>query len=257
MTPLYPICAPRSSGGFDLSCGHAGRWRHALRLLPAAEAAAGLLDLPWDRPLEEWADPRIVEVRQRGISRHIVRFAEEGGVVYALKEITPELARKEYQLLRRLTELQLPVVEVLGVVVDRPHDLDAVLVTKYLDYSVSYRALFSNPRGAEPVGRLLDALVELIARLHLAGFYWGDCSLSNTLFRLDAGALSAYLVDAETGELYPSLSPKQREYDVFLASTNVGGELMDLEAGGLLPRGSTWSPCRRRSHAATRRCGTS
>ncbi|HZG95505.1 MAG TPA: DUF4032 domain-containing protein [Mycobacteriales bacterium] len=204
---------------------------------PPAEAAAGLLDLPWDRPLEEWADPRIVEVRQRGISRHIVRFAEEGGVVYALKEITPELARKEYQLLRRLTELQLPVVEVLGVVVDRPHDLDAVLVTKYLDYSVSYRALFSNPRGAEPVGRLLDALVELIARLHLAGFYWGDCSLSNTLFRLDAGALSAYLVDAETGELYPSLSPKQREYDVFLASTNVGGELMDLEAGGLLPEG--------------------
>jgi hypothetical protein len=204
---------------------------------PPAEAAAGLLDLPWDQRLEEWADPRIVEVRQRGISRHIVRFAEEGGVVYALKEITPQLARREYKLLRELTDLKLPVVEVLGVVVDRPHDLDAVLVTKYLDYSVSYRALFSNPRGAEPVGRLLDALVELIARLHLAGFYWGDCSLSNTLFRLDAGALSAYLVDAETGELYPALSPKQREYDVFLAATNVGGELLDLEAGGLLPEG--------------------
>ena len=43
-------------------------------------------------------------------------------------------------------------------------------------------------------------------RLHLAGFFWGDCSLSNTLFRRDAGALAAYLVDAETGELHPTLS---------------------------------------------------
>ena len=88
------------------------------------------------------------------------------------------------------------------MVKDRPGDLDAVLVTKFLDHSISYRALFANPRGGQPTDRLLDAMVELLARLHLAGFVWGDCSLSNTLFRLDAGALAAHLVDAETSELH-------------------------------------------------------
>ncbi|MEP7055693.1 MAG: DUF4032 domain-containing protein [Actinomycetota bacterium] len=204
---------------------------------PPAHAASGLLDLPWHLPLEEWDDPRLVEVRQRGISRHIVRFVEHSGALYALKEINPQLARREYRLLRRLAEEQIPTVEVLGVVVDRVNDLDAVLVTRYLDYSVSYRALFSNPRGDEPVGRLLDALVELIVRLHLVGFYWGDCSLSNTLFRLDAGALSAYLVDVETGEKHDALSNGQRNYDIAIARTNVAGELYDLEAAGTLPGG--------------------
>jgi hypothetical protein len=37
---------------------------------PAAEAA-GLLTLPWSEPLEEWKDERLVETRQRGISRHV------------------------------------------------------------------------------------------------------------------------------------------------------------------------------------------
>jgi hypothetical protein len=202
---------------------------------PPADAASGMLDLPWHLPLEEWDDPRLVEVRQRGISRHIVRFVEHAGSLYAFKEINPDLARREYRLLRRLAEEQIPTVEVLGVVVDRLNDLDAVLVTRYLDFSVSYRALFANPRGDEPVGRLLDALVELIVRLHLVGFYWGDCSLSNTLFRLDAGALSAYLVDIETGEKHDALSPGQRNYDIAIARTNVAGELFDLEAAGTLP----------------------
>jgi hypothetical protein len=46
---------------------------------PPAQAATGLLSLPWDIPLEDWADQRLVEMRQRGISRHIVRFVAEGG----------------------------------------------------------------------------------------------------------------------------------------------------------------------------------
>jgi tRNA A-37 threonylcarbamoyl transferase component Bud32 len=194
-----------------------------------------LLSLPWREPIEDWSDERIVEFRQRGISRHVVRFVAEGGQVFALKELDERLARKEYRLLRELHELGIPAVEVLGVVVDRPDDLDAVLVTRFLDHSISYRALFANPRGGQPTDKLLDALVELIVRLHLAGFYWGDCSLSNTLFLLDAGALAAYLVDAETSEIYPNLSAGQRGYDVELAAERVGGELFDLEAGGLLP----------------------
>ncbi|MBA2555524.1 MAG: DUF4032 domain-containing protein, partial [Geodermatophilaceae bacterium] len=98
----------------------------------------------------------------------------------------------------------------------------------------SYRALFANPRGQHLTDRLLDAQVELLVRLHLAGFFWGDCSLSNTLFRLDAGALAAYLVDAETAELHPSLSDGQRQYDVAMAQERVGGELLDLQAGGFI-----------------------
>jgi hypothetical protein len=202
---------------------------------PPADKTAGLLTLPWRAPMEEWIDERIVEIRQRGISRHIVRFVAEGGEIFALKELDERLARREYRLLRDLHDLGIPAVEALGVVVDRPDDLDAVLVTRFLDHSISYRALFANPRGGQPTDRLLDAMVELLVRLHLAGFMWGDCSLSNTLFRLDAGALAAYLVDAETSELHQNISTGQRRYDVELAAERVGGELLDLEAGGVLP----------------------
>src|SRR5258708_29518738 len=137
---------------------------------PPAGAASGLLTLPWREPLEDWCDERLVETRQRGLSRHVVRLVAEGGVVYALKELHERLARREYELLRRLREVGVPAVQVLGIVVGRPGDLDAVLVTRFLDYSSSYRALFVTPRGADLAGRLLDALVELLVRLHLAGF---------------------------------------------------------------------------------------
>ncbi|MGE5289871.1 MAG: DUF4032 domain-containing protein [Micromonosporaceae bacterium] len=204
---------------------------------PPAGAASGLLTLPWREPLADWADERLVEIRQRGLSRHVVRFVADSGAVYALKELDERLARREYRLLRRLAELGIPAVEVMGVVVDRPGDLDAILVTRFLDYSSSYRALFANPRGGHLTGRLLDALVELLVRLHLAGFMWGDCSLSNTLFRMDAGAFAAYLVDAETAELHPSLTDGQRGYDLELAHERVAGDLFDLQAAELLPTG--------------------
>jgi hypothetical protein len=201
---------------------------------PPADAAAGLLSLPWHLPLEEWEDDRLTEIPQRGISRHVVRFIAEGGEVFALKEIPERLARREYSALRQMGRMGIPAVDVLGVVVERPDDLDAMLVTRFLDYSSSFRALFANPRGAQLTDRLMDAQVELLVRLHLAGIFWGDCSLSNTLFRFDAGALSAYLVDAETTEIHPQLSVGQREYDLDIAFQKVAAELMDLQAGELL-----------------------
>ena len=57
-------------------------------------------------------------------------------------------------------------------------------------------------------------MVVLLVRLHLGGFYWGDVSLSNVLFRRSAGGFAAYLVDAETGEIRDNLSAPMREYDV-------------------------------------------
>jgi hypothetical protein len=191
------------------------------------------LDLPWDQPLEEWQSERVVQV-VRGISRHVVRFVDYDGRLYALKELPRRYAEREYRLLRRLEEEEMPVVDVVGVVTERADDLDAVLITRHLEYSIPYRALFSDGAPADLRGTLICALSELLVRLHLAGFFWGDCSLSNTLFRRDAGELSAYLVDAETGELHASLSAGQREHDVLLAEENVAGELLDVtaEAGG-------------------------
>ncbi|MCZ2821184.1 DUF4032 domain-containing protein [Modestobacter sp. VKM Ac-2977] len=201
---------------------------------PPATEAAGLLSLPWHQPLEEWDEDLLLEVPQRGISRHVVRFTASEGRVFALKEIAEPLARHEYALLAEFEGEGLPSVSVLGICIDRPDDQQAILVTRYLEYSMSYRYLFSGPRAADDPMKLLDTLVELLVRLHLAGVYWGDCSLSNTLFRLDAGTFTAYMVDAETAERHPTLSARKRAYDVDLARERVGAELMDLQAGELL-----------------------
>ena len=202
---------------------------------PPAADAAGLLALPWDRPLDEWPDEEFLTVPQRGLARHVVRFVAAEGAVYALKEIDERLAGKEYTLLGAFAEEGLPAVQAVGICVDRPGGQQAILVTRFLEYSVSYRHLFSLARGANSAAQLVETMVELLVRLHLAGIFWGDCSLSNTLFRPDAGAMAAYLVDAETVERHASLSPGQRRYDVELATERVAAELLDLQAGGLLP----------------------
>jgi hypothetical protein len=196
------------------------------------------LDLPWNAPLQEWKSERIVEVA-RGISRHVVRFVEYDGTVYALKELPEHLALREYRLLRGLAERGMPVVEGIGVVTGRSQndELGAILITRHLEYSLPYRTVFARRIVPDLRERLLDALAELMVRLHLAGFFWGDCSLSNSLFRRDAGALAAYVVDAETGELHPQLSSGQQLHDLQIAEANIAGELLDLEAAGELPTG--------------------
>ncbi|HLU72369.1 MAG TPA: DUF4032 domain-containing protein [Nonomuraea sp.] len=192
-----------------------------------------LIRLPWDQPLAEWPEHHLVDL-PRGISRHVVRFARLGGKVYAIKEISERYARREYQLLWDLARLDAPAVEPVAYVTGRDEGLDAALITRHLQFSLPYRAVMSGTLRPETLTRLLDALVVLLVRLHLAGFYWGDCSLSNTLFRRDAGAFAAYLVDAETGEMHPMLSDGQRLADIDTAHLNIFGEMLDLEAGGLL-----------------------
>jgi tRNA A-37 threonylcarbamoyl transferase component Bud32 len=186
------------------------------------------LDLPWSEPLAGWESPRLVEVA-RGISRHVVRFVDYDGALYALKELPEPLAEREFRLLRELATASVPVVEVVGVVSGRDN-LDAILITRHLEFSLPYRTLFTQRGISDLHNRLIDAVAELLVRLHLAGFFWGDCSLSNTLFRRDAGSLAAYLVDAETGELHPSLSDGQRAYDLSIAEENFAGELLDVIA---------------------------
>jgi hypothetical protein len=200
-------------------------------------ADPGLLGLPWHIPLAEWPDQHLVAL-PRGISRHVVRFIRLGGHVYAVKEAEERYVVGENRLLRDLGRLDVPAVEPVGVVLDRmtaeAEPLQPILLTRHLSFSLPYRAVFSRTLRPDTVVRLVDALAALLVRLHLAGFFWGDCSLSNTLFRRDAGAFAAYLVDAETGELHDELSPGQRSYDLELAHTNIFGELLDLQAGGFL-----------------------
>ena len=191
------------------------------------------VDLPWEQPLGEWDVERMV-APIRGISRHVVRFVAYGPDVYALKELPDSLAQREYRLLRELDERLVSVVEAVGVASGRTagdgEPLDDVLITHHLQYSLPYRSLFGQASLADLWDSLLDALAELLARAHLAGFFWGDCSLSNTLFRRDAGALAAWLVDAETGELHDRLSDGQRAHDIEIAEMNVAGELLDIRA---------------------------
>ncbi|MGW7750927.1 DUF4032 domain-containing protein [Streptomyces violaceusniger] len=201
------------------------------------EHPASLLDLPWNIPLEEWPKEHLVAL-PRGISRHVVRFAQAGGEIVAVKEVGEWAAVREYGLLRDLDRLAVPAVDALAVVTGRADEhgepLEPALITRHLVGSQPYRSMFQTTMRPSTIRRLLDALAVLLVRLHLAGFAWGDCSLSNTLFRRDAGAYAAYLVDAETGQIQPKLTSGQRDYDVEVARVNIAGELMDLEASGSL-----------------------
>ncbi|MFJ2031621.1 DUF4032 domain-containing protein [Streptosporangium sp. NPDC087985] len=205
--------------------------------LTGAPGDPDLIRLPWDVPLEQWPAHHLVSL-PRGISRHVVRFVRLSGRVYAIKEISEYYAKREYRLLWDLNRLDTPSVEPVAVVTGRTgadgEPLDSALITRHLQFSLPYRAVMSGTVRPETLNRLLDALAVLLVRLHLSGFYWGDCSLSNVLFRRDAGSFAAYLVDAETGELHPMISEGQRLYDIDLAHTNIFGEMLDLEAGGLL-----------------------
>jgi tRNA A-37 threonylcarbamoyl transferase component Bud32 len=191
------------------------------------------LDLPWALPLVEWPDD-VVAGKPGGMHRHIVRFLRRGDRLYVLKELPGHLAAREFRLLRHLDEEGIPCVEVVGVVSGRPeatHGED-ILISRYLDFSLPYRVLLTDSRVPYLADRVLDALAGLLVRLHLNGFWWGDCSLSNTLFRRDAGQLSAYVVDTETGELHDRLTDGQRALDLGIATENIAGGLADLIASG-------------------------
>jgi tRNA A-37 threonylcarbamoyl transferase component Bud32 len=198
-------------------------------------ASPGLIALPWLEPLGRWspesADFRDLDV---GPSRHLVRFVHADGVTYALKELPARVADKEYRVLRDLELRELPAVRPIGLV-DQADTGNSILVTEYLAHSWQFRRLFRRlPRElVKHRDRLLDALAGLLVDLHRAGVFWGDCSLANTLFKRDGQILQAFLVDAETSEVHPSLTDGQRALDLGILVENVAGDLTDvaLETG--------------------------
>jgi hypothetical protein len=197
-------------------------------------------NLPWGEPLASWPAGLTVEA-PCGLSRHVVRFVARGEDVLAVKELLEPVACREHALLLELGQRELPVVRVAGLVTGRGPGASAhrraLLVTVYLRHSLPFRLVLAGDAAPGRALPLLDALAELLVDLHLAGFFWGDCSLSNVLFRPDAGRYAAYLVDAETGELHPHLSDGARRHDIEITFENVAGELLDLQAGGRLAAG--------------------
>jgi hypothetical protein len=203
-------------------------------LLPGAP---DFCDLPWDHPLSQWGECGApLESAPIGVSRHPVQFVSYRGGLFAFKEMPIVLVQKEYTLLQKIQTLHLPVVQVVGMVeTNTSKGRAGILITRYLEGSLPYRMLFMSPAFKRYRRHLLDAIVGLLVQLHLAGVYWGDLSLSNTLFRRDAGALRAYMVDAETTEIYPQDFPAMlRFHDLEIMEENVNGDLYDLIALGAI-----------------------
>lgn len=195
------------------------------------------LELPWHLPLTEWQNvcSRLEEV-PRGLSRHPVVFVNFKGILYAIKELPKGIAEKEYRLLMDIENRHLPSVSPVGFIEEHAgQERASYLITRFLDSSLPYRMLFMSQGLKNYRKHLLDAIAGLLVQLHLADIFWGDCSLSNTLFRRDAGALQAYLVDAETAEVHnKDISAALRYHDLEIMEENINGDILDLKLKGEL-----------------------
>ena len=191
------------------------------------------LDLPWDQPISDWDDPHLVEM-PTGIHRHPVVFVafEEG--VYAIKELPVRLAIHEFETLRSLSDRTTRSGRPAGLVVrpwaDPHEECSGAVITRFVDYAFPYRELVSGGGFGARRTQMLDAFAGLLVELHLAGCFWGDCSLSNVLYRYDAGAIEAVMIDAETSRLHEILSDGQRREDLDIMQVNLAGDMADIAA---------------------------
>ena len=191
------------------------------------------LDLPWDGPVNEWANQRLVDM-PTGIHRHPVVFVVYDEGIFVIKELPRRLATGEYHLLRALEDRTTRSAEPVGLVerlwLDPQSEQSAAVITRYVDHSFPYRALVSGPGFGPRRTQMLDAVAGLLVELHLAGCFWGDCSLSNVLYRYDAETIEAVMIDGETSRLRPSLSDGQRLEDLEIMKMNLAGEMADIAA---------------------------
>ena len=207
--------------------------RSAARARDGGAFDADLLDLPWERSITEWSEDLFLDL-PKGISRHEVRFLERRGSILAIKELPESAARNDFLVLTELEDEAVPTVHPVAVLTGRSTDPTeeraAALVTLYELYSFSYRELLSGTTFGPRREQLIGALAALLVELHLTGCFWGDTSLSNVLYRFDAEAVLAIMVDAETAELHDELSDGQREFDLEIMTVNVAGGMADLAA---------------------------
>lgn len=191
------------------------------------------LDLPWELAIGDWDHHRLVEL-PTGIHRHPVVFVayEEG--LYAIKELPRRFAEAEYRVLRLLEDRTHRAASPVGLVrrgwLDPHSEQSAAVITRYVRHAFPYRSLVAGPGFGPRRGQMLDAIAGLLVELHLVGCFWGDCSLSNLLYRYDAGAIEAIMIDAETSTVHQSLSDGQRLEDLEIMRENVAGEMSDVAA---------------------------
>lgn len=196
------------------------------------------LDLPWDKPLKNWDkfSDKIIHL-EKGLSRHEVVFVNWEDEIFVFKNLNVRLAKKEYEILRIAEQKSLQSVIPIGWgEIDISDEIESgIIITQYLRHSLPFRSLFKDKNLERYRIRLQDAIAGLIVSLHLHGFFWGDCSLSNVLFRRDAGELQAFLVDAETSEVQKIMSSTMREYDLEIMRENITGDLLDIAVLNELP----------------------
>jgi hypothetical protein len=192
------------------------------------------LDLPWDSRLADWDLPNLLDL-PKGISRHEVRFLSYPRGIYVVKELAQAPARNDYAVLRELEAVGEPAVTAVGLVEHRTHDQTeegaAALITAYEPFSFSYREILAGPGFGPRRNQMLDAFAGLLVELHLANCFWGDCSLSNVLYRFDAEAIVTIMVDAETAQILAGgLSDGRRLEDIEIMIENVAGGMSDIAA---------------------------
>ena len=188
----------------------------------------------------------------RGISRHVVRFVDYDGALYALKELPRALAEREYRLLRELADEEMPVVEVVGVVTERGESLEAVLITRHLEYSLPYRALFARgaPRElrATAARRARRAARAAAPRRASSGATARSRTRSSAATRASSPPTSSTPRPASCTRALRTASASTTS---MIAEENVAGELLDVEAelrdreGELDPLETATSSCAR------------
>jgi hypothetical protein len=192
------------------------------------------LDLPWGQSLADWRVPSLLEL-PKGISRHEVRFLSYPGRIYVVKELQQRPARNDYGVLRSLEAVGAPAVRAVGLVENRADDpgeeRSSALITAYEPFSFSYREILIGPDFGARRNQMLDAFAGLLVQLHIVSCFWGDCNLSNVLYRFDAEAIDTIMVDAETAEIVPGrLTDGRRLEDLELMIENVAGGMADIAA---------------------------
>ena len=196
------------------------------------------LELPWLDSIVDWPGERFVDL-PRGPSRHEVRFIVYEQGLYVIKELPSKSARQDYEMLRALETKDVAAAVAVGIVEGRHPDAgaerSAALITRYLEHTFSYQELLQGHGFGNRREQMLDAFAGLLVELHLAGCFWGDCSLANVLYRHDAEAIEPIMVDAETAVLRESLSDGQREEDLEIMTINVAGGLGDIAPPRDLP----------------------
>jgi hypothetical protein len=189
------------------------------------------LDLDWDVSVEHWMGGRVVEL-PTGVHRHPIAFVSYDEGLYAIKELPRHLAHHEYDTLRTLRDRVRPIAPPVGVVergwVPPDQEWSSAIITEFVPFTFTYRELIRGGGFGPRREQMLDAFAGLLVELHLAGCFWGDCSLSNVLYRYDAGTVDAIMIDAETVELRDELSRGQRYHDLDIMETNVAGGMADI-----------------------------